>query len=283
MEQFAPPSVLVNEAYDLVHVSENAGRYLHFSGGEPSRNLFRLIHPNLRLDLRAALYSAAQEGRQVSTRPIAVELGGEPRGVKVIVRPIKHSEFYPPFLLIIFDEAKEALDEGDAQGADADKQAGTPEDGMDQVVSRLEEELKQTRNILRATVEQSETSTEELRASNEELQAINEEMRSTTEELETSKEELQSLNEELQTVNFELKDKVEEVSRANADLSNLLASTDIGTIFLDRESQHHPLHAAPGRVFQHPQFRRRPPARAPDAQARLPRSLGGRGARAANT
>ena len=87
---------------------------------------------------------------------------------------------------------------------------------------------------LRTTVEQYETQAEELKASNEELQAINEELRSATEELETSKEELQSVNEELRTVNQELKIKIEEQSQANNDLQNLINSTDIGTVFLDR-------------------------------------------------
>jgi two-component system CheB/CheR fusion protein len=56
-----------------------------------------------------------------------------------------------------------------------------------------------------------------------------------TEELETSKEELQSVNEELKTVNQELEDKVEELRAVNSDLKNLMAATDIGTLFLDRE------------------------------------------------
>nr|MDQ3805558.1 PAS domain S-box protein [Acidobacteriota bacterium] len=103
------------------------------------------------------------------------------------------------------------------------------------VVSRLEDELEQTRNVLRNTVEQYETSNEELRAPNEELQALNEELRSATEELETSKEALQSLNEELHTVNLELKERIEELGRTNADLANLLSATEIGTVFLDRE------------------------------------------------
>ena len=64
---------------------------------------------------------------------------------------------------------------------------------------------------------------------------MNEEMRSAAEELETNKEELQSINEELVTVNHELKNSVEELNLANADLNNLMASTDIGTIFLDRD------------------------------------------------
>lgn len=42
------------------------------------------------------------------------------------------------------------------------------------------------------------------------------------------------MNEELHTVNQELNTKVEELTRTNADLSNLIASTAIATLFLDR-------------------------------------------------
>jgi two-component system CheB/CheR fusion protein len=65
------------------------------------------------------------------------------------------------------------------------------------------------------------------------LQSTNEELQSTNEELTTSKEEMQSMNEELQTVNHELQAKVDELSRASSDMSNLLNSTDIATLFLD--------------------------------------------------
>jgi two-component system CheB/CheR fusion protein len=107
----------------------------------------------------------------------------------------------------------------------------TPSSAM----THLEEELERVKSRLRDTVEQFETGAQELKSSNEELQAMNEELRSATEELETSREELQSINEELTTVNQELKSKVEEVSRSNSDLQNLMSSTNIATIFLDRE------------------------------------------------
>jgi two-component system CheB/CheR fusion protein len=100
-------------------------------------------------------------------------------------------------------------------------------------VRRLTQELELTQSRLRAVREESKAANEELRAANEELQSINEEYRSTSEELETSKEELQSINEELQTVNTELKLKLEAISRAHSDLQNLMAATDIGTLFLD--------------------------------------------------
>jgi two-component system CheB/CheR fusion protein len=72
-----------------------------------------------------------------------------------------------------------------------------------------------------------------MQTSQEELKSANEELQSTNEELTTSKEEMQSLNEELQTLNHELQAKVDELSRVNNDMRNLLDSTDIATLFLD--------------------------------------------------
>src|SRR3546814_366490 len=79
-----------------------------------------------------------------------------------------------------------------------------------------------------------EGSNEELKSANEEYQSVNEELQSTNEELETSKEEMQSINEELQTVNAELNSKNDALLHLNSDLKNLLDSTQIATLFLDR-------------------------------------------------
>ena len=76
---------------------------------------------------------------------------------------------------------------------------------------------------------------EELKSGNEELFSINEQLRLTNEELETSKNELRSLNEELQTVNAKLMARVDELSRANSEIANLLKATQIAAVFLDRE------------------------------------------------
>ena len=87
--------------------------------------------------------------------------------------------------------------------------------------------------LVSASRKEHEFATQELRAANEELQSINEEYRSTAEELETSKEELQSMNEELQTVNSELKNEARDDFPSHNDLQNLMATTEIGTLFLD--------------------------------------------------
>jgi two-component system CheB/CheR fusion protein len=80
-----------------------------------------------------------------------------------------------------------------------------------------------------------QSSQEELKFTNEELQSTNEELQSTNEELMSSKEEMQSMNEELQTLNAELQSKVDDFSRVNNDMKNLLNSTDIATLFLDKD------------------------------------------------
>ncbi len=231
MEQIGPSSILTNEQFDIVHMSPHAGRYLWLAGGEPTRNLLKLVYPDLRPDLHAAWLEARSRppGAAIQSRRLRIELEGRPCWVTLTVRQVTdRPEAARGFHLVIFDEATAV-----APIAAAPSEERIARADLD-AVSRLEEELQHTKEQLRLTIEQYETSTEELRASNEELQAINEELRSATEELETSKEELQSVNEELSTVNQEYREKIDEVGRANSDLQNLMASTDIGTIFLDR-------------------------------------------------
>lgn len=228
VEQYVPPSVVVNEEYDVVHLSERAGRYMQVAGGEPSHNLLKMVRPELRVELRTALYQATQNRSSVEARDLPVPFGDGTRLVNLLVRPV-FGEGDPArgFILVVFEDAGEG-------GERPDLPAPETVSPVEPAARRLEDELVRAKTQLRATVEQYETQTEELKASNEELQAMNEELRSTAEELETSKEELQSVNEELTTVNQELKIKIEELSQANDDFRNLMNSTDVGTLFLDR-------------------------------------------------
>jgi len=225
LEAVAPPSVLVDAEHDIVHLSPSAGRFLQYGGGEPSKNLLRSVHPGLRIELRAALYQAAQANERTDVTVAPVELAGESVGVEIQAVPVKAGA--ADMFMVLFNArplgsaAAEVLLPGRA--------------AADPVATHLDRELERLKARLRDTVEQYEASTQELRASNEELQAMNEELRSATEELETNREELQSINEELTTVNHELKGKVEELGHSNSDMQNLMDATAIATVFLDRE------------------------------------------------
>jgi two-component system, chemotaxis family, CheB/CheR fusion protein len=224
LEQYAPPSVIVNRESQIMHMSNRAGAYLRFIGGEPSNDLVEVVLPELRLELRTALYKSIQANKSVEARRVQISRDERHSYVNMIVRPFRDADADMDFILVLFDEVEDTM-RADAAASD---------DGKDPALRQLEAELRDTKEDLQNTIEQSESSMEELKASNEELQAINEELRSTTEELETSKEELQSMNEELITVNFELKNKVDELGKANDDMQNLMASTDLANIFVDR-------------------------------------------------
>jgi two-component system CheB/CheR fusion protein len=224
LEKLAPPSIVVNEQYDILHLSERAGKYLQISGGEPSQSLLKLIRQELRLELRSVLYQASQRKADVAVRGLKVNIDDRTETINIMARPVLgEEEIGRGFILVLFEPTSDDV---------IDPEVVLTSD--EPMARQLEEELIRVKMKLRASNEQHEFQAEELKAANEELQAMNEEMRSAAEELETSKEELQSINEELRTVNQELKIKVEETTIANNNLQNLINSVDIATIFLDR-------------------------------------------------
>jgi two-component system, chemotaxis family, CheB/CheR fusion protein len=224
LEQAAPPSILVDASHQVLHLSENAGRYTQPTGGPLTGEVVDLVRPEFRAELRAALHRAFDQHQPTLSLPILVTFNGAPHRVDLHVKPVPPEEGAQRTALVLFIEG-EAVDP--SLGSRNVQQA------TDESVRRLTEELELTQARMRTLREESAAANEELRASNEELQSINEEYRSTSEELETSKEELQSINEELTTVNTELKQRLDAVSRANSDLENLMAVTEIGTLFLD--------------------------------------------------
>ncbi len=226
MEQYSPPSVIVDQNHDIVYLSGQVSRFLQYPSGRPTHNLITAVHADLKLDLRAALFQVSQSRSPAETRRVTMNQGTNDDArstVRIIVRPIL-AEDASNLMLVLFDEEEALPDTGPSA---ANSSTGP-------AIAQLESELKRTQEQLQSIIEQYEESSEDLKASNEELQSINEELRSATEELETSKEELQSINEELITVNFELKTKVDETSKANDDLQNFVSATDIATVFVDR-------------------------------------------------
>ncbi|MFT0867903.1 CheR family methyltransferase [Pseudomonas sp. CAM1A] len=225
MAQEMPPSMIVDTNGDILHMNSGAGRFLRYVTGEVGRNVMVLIIPELRLELRTTLFQAQQSGKATLSRKVRIDDSEGDFWLDITARPYKDDVTEQEVCTIVFNMAPVMVGE---KLLELDQQTES------KVLTNLESELQRTKLHLQETIEQSEISSEELKASNEEMQAINEELRSATEELETSKEELQSINEELLTVNYELKSKVEETDKINDYLANLIASTDIATVFVDR-------------------------------------------------
>ena len=224
IEQVVLPSVLIDGQHNILHLSENVGKFLLPGSGVPSVNLLDYTQAELRTELRTALYQATHTAKPVRTHAVPLQRGNNTILVEMNVHFFGESDTTSALALVMFEEMPE-------KPALEPSQAGQAHLAL---VDQLETEIRQLKENLQQIIEQTEISTEELKSSNEEQQAVNEELRSATEELETSKEELQSINEELTTVNFELKVKVDETGMMNDDLQNLITSSDIATIFVDR-------------------------------------------------
>ncbi|HLO26994.1 MAG TPA: CheR family methyltransferase, partial [Geobacteraceae bacterium] len=239
VERYSPPCVVVNEKYEVVHVSTRMGRYLEVPVGEPTRDLLRMSREELRPALRAAIYKCFTEQKEVVFRGVKVGIGGDETAVNVLVEPLKAHPLAENLAMVLFEPVRPVPFHAPAG---TEESAAGDETSRDLLIHQLEEQLRITHEQLQATTEQLESSNagflsanEELISMNEEFQSANEELQSTNEELETSKEELQALNEELITVNAELQGKVEELNEATSDMENLLTSSEIATIFLDRQ------------------------------------------------
>jgi len=228
LDEYAPACVLVDETYDILYFQGQTDRYLSHPRGTPTFNLLKIVPGNLRQRLPAALQKAFEQGGSTTLHGVQIKDDDGGRTIEVAVRPLWKSPEGPKLAMVVFEDKPPA-------GAARKKKNRTvaKEQGDDPHITGLEQELRDTRENLQATIEQLEGANEELKSMNEELQSTNEELQSMNEEMMTAKEEQQSANEELATVNAELQSRVSELTETNDDITNLFASTDIGTIFMD--------------------------------------------------
>ncbi len=229
MEELGVVSVLVDDAGKAVYFDGPTDRYFKTPMGSPTWEITSLAREGLKGRLGPTMHRALREKAVVYRNGLKVKRNGETLGADLMVKPILNQAGMENWLLLVLTEADIPQETGN-------KNAGASKDqSRDEEVQELQQELSATKQRLQATIEELETSNEELKSTNEELQSSNEELQSTNEELSTAKEEQQSVNEELSTVNAELQQKVQELSTANDDMNNLLAATQIGTVFLDSD------------------------------------------------
>lgn len=227
LEIYTPASVLINEKGEILFIRGRTGNYLEPATGLATMNIIEMAREGLKGELTAALRKVVVQKTEIYVKKVKVKTNHSYTEIGLTLRPIKESSSMKGLILVTFEDLPPPLVKPEALLEEPPQVKG------DQAIKRLEEELSSTKQYLQATIEELETSNEELKSTNEELESANEELQSTNEELETSKEELQSVNEELITVNSELEMKINELAKAHNDLTNLISSTQIATIFLD--------------------------------------------------
>jgi len=221
-QTYAPAAVLVNADGDILYISGRTGKYLEPAAGKVNINIHAMARDGLREALIGSISKALRQSEPVRFNNLVVGTNGGTQVVNVIVQAIEHPEPLRGRVIVVFEAVA-------AQPARRRPRSGAvvPDSAL--------QELQQVREALRIAHEEMQGSLEELKSANEELQSTNEELQSTNEELTTSKEEMQSLNEELQTVNAELQSKVDDLTWERNDMTNLLNSIEVATVFLDND------------------------------------------------
>jgi two-component system, chemotaxis family, CheB/CheR fusion protein len=218
LQQFVPAAVFVDEGLEVVHSRGNVDRYLKLSSGRATLSILKMAREGLLLELRNAITRAKKDNVTVRREHVDVKTDHSVRDVTFEVIPLPVANAHEPYLMIVFEEA--AAEWKQEQG---------------KRLAKVEQQLAATTEYLHTVIEDQEATNEELQSANEEILSSNEEKQSTNEELETAKEELQSTNEELSTVNDELRSRHDEIVHANNDLKNLLSSTNVPLVIVDRD------------------------------------------------
>jgi two-component system, chemotaxis family, CheB/CheR fusion protein len=198
-------------------------RFLQQGGGPLAQRTTDLVRPELCDEMHALLHRMAEGAGRLSSPFVSVSFNGTRHRVAMVAQQRAARPGIERQVLITFLDGGETGEEP------------TEQEPSYELVRSLREQPSHAEKRIETMRDDSYLANQELRSANEELQSLNEEYRSTTEELETGKEELQSINEELQTVNNELRIKLDEISHTNTDLENLMAATDVATLFLDSD------------------------------------------------
>jgi two-component system CheB/CheR fusion protein len=221
LQAHAPPAVIVNAEGDVVFISGSTGKYLEPAAGKTNWNFHAMAREGLRAPLAEAMKLAAARSEPVRLRGLRVQAPTGTQLVDVTLNTLDRPGALQGMIIVVFhDVATPVGRRGRKAGSAAD--------------SAFEATLQQYRDEIQTLRDETRASKEELQATNEELQSTNEELQSANEELTTSKEEMQSMNEELQTINTELQTKLDDLALAQSDMKNLLNSTDIAMLFLDK-------------------------------------------------
>jgi two-component system CheB/CheR fusion protein len=220
LKQHAPPSMVVNNRNEIVHLIGNVRSFFEPREGLASLEVSRVLPDSVVPVAAALLFKAAKDNQRIVSDLIRLQGPNDTlRLVRLSVSPLMQ-QGEESFLLLSFEE-EQARAEGETVAIDVDAETMAR-------VEVLERELSASRESLQSTIEELETSNEELQATNEELMASNE-------ELQSSNEELQSVNEELNTVNSEFQEKVGILNRVNADLDSMAKAVGVATVFVDRK------------------------------------------------
>jgi two-component system CheB/CheR fusion protein len=105
LDKYAPPSVLVNDRYEILYFQGNTDQYLAPPSGEPSFNILKMAREGLRHKLTATLRQAMKEKRTVSCQGVQLRQKDDWLTLDLHIQPLLETPGAPANLfLVVFEE-----------------------------------------------------------------------------------------------------------------------------------------------------------------------------------
>jgi len=232
LDECAPPGVIINDDLEILQFRGRTGLYLEAAAGRANLNVLNMVREDLAISLRMAITSARKRSVQIKKKGAAFTRNGKRHVVDMTVVPMEEpATGMGKCFLILFEDAQSAVETQGKRSSGASSKASDP---VRRELLEQRRELNAARTLLREHLATQQVLREDYESTNEEMLSANEELQSTNEELETSKEELQATNEELTTVNDELNSNNSRLHLLGNDLKNLLESTVIPIVMVDK-------------------------------------------------
>ncbi|GAB4420647.1 MAG: hypothetical protein OHK0039_34510 [Bacteroidia bacterium] len=226
LQRYAPSCVIIDWDFNVLFLAGNVHQYLRLPSMEMSANLLDMVGIDTVVVLRNAWRHLRENPQQVLRfTDVPTTKGGITIDALLTVETLTVN---PTDSVLQVTWYEDSLPEASDKPVVYHKSLVLDAPDSVATIQSLQEDVRFAQQEIQNVMEELETSNEELQASNEELLAANEELQSTN-------EELQSVNEELHTVNTELQTRNSELTEANATIDSLIRSTELGTLFLDRD------------------------------------------------
>lgn len=220
-KEFVPPLIITNLDYNILYIKGDLSKYLKIEPGVFQPNLLKMLTGEASIILKKALENLIETREPIALKGLIMQSNTTHNKVNLKLLSINEKEDEQQIAILFENESIITMPVKEMPIPKLDDFSKTRIEDLEKLLEEKTNENFFLEQELNAIKEKMQASNEELLASNEELQATN--------------EELQSVNEELYSLNSEYQEKNTQLIELNNDVINLLNSTNIATMFLDKE------------------------------------------------
>ena len=98
LENYAPPCVLINDRFEILHFIGHTDRYLSMPSGKASFNILKMAREGLRYKLNIALHQALKQKKTITNKGLEIKHNDKLQTVDLVVQPMTESTLSQAFM-----------------------------------------------------------------------------------------------------------------------------------------------------------------------------------------